>query len=156
MPGITQPFNFRQHLRSRPKAGFDPVPFLDALCIALFLGLHFSYFILTPGASIELPKTRTHALVPASGTAVLTVDRNRLYFFEGAKLSEEGLRKALVAFVETESVQGRQASLLVKADVGLQSEVLFRLMDFATEAGFARIHLAADLGPQAADPPVQP
>jgi biopolymer transport protein ExbD len=77
-------------------------------------------------------------------SAVLTVGRNELYFFEGKKLAKLTLREHLESFVDTHT--GNTAPvLLLKTDASIPSSRLFNLMDVARQAGFTEIHLAAEL-----------
>ena len=146
MAGLTQPLEFRKHLQCSPRRGFDIVPFLDAFLIVLFVSLNTSAFILSPGTSIQLPVSGTMEQSRDISTAVLTVDRNELYFFEGRKLATVTLENRLREFVEDAGgAQGSSgAVLLIKADATITSDVLFGLMDTARRAGFTEVHLAAE------------
>ncbi|MEX0324597.1 MAG: ExbD/TolR family protein [Puniceicoccaceae bacterium] len=146
MAGLTQPLEFRKHLLCRPRRGFDIVPFLDAFLIVLFVSLNTSAFILAPGTAVQLPLSG--AMEPSRDlpTAVLTVDRNELYFFEGRKLAALTLEARLREFIENGGDTTREsgAVLLIKADATITSDVLFGLMDTARQAGFSEVHLAAE------------
>ena len=146
MAGLTQPLEFRRFMTSSPRPGLDPVPFLDAMLIALFVALNASAFVLAPGTTIELPSSTTMEAIDAAPTAVLTVDRNELYFFEGSKLATASLEGRLRRYIEDLGTdQDRSAALLLlKVDSTIPSSALFELMDIARRAGFARIHLAAE------------
>jgi biopolymer transport protein ExbD len=148
MPGLTQPLDFRRHLRRPPAGGLDPVPFLDLLLVGLFLALNFSAFVIAPGSRIDLPRSESEGFLVSSSTAVLTVDRNQLFFFQGAKLSEAGLPGHFRRYLEDLPEEASAPSLLVKADTSIEAGVLFRLMDLARQAGFTKIHLAAESSPR--------
>jgi biopolymer transport protein ExbD len=146
MAGLTQPLEFRRFIGREPKPGFDFVPFLDALLIALFLALNASTFVIAPGTLIRLPEsTGFHDVRPAA-TAVLTVDRNELYFLEGAKVSSLSLESRLAGFVSQHrgDAADKEVTLLIKADASISSSGLFKLMDMARRAGFSQVHLAAE------------
>ena len=134
-------------MRSGPRPGFDVVPFLDAVIIAFFVALNASAFVLAPGAAIQLPVSQTVESTPVAPIAVLTVDRNELYFFEGRKLAKSTLAYQLKAFVEEVGGDDGRAGaiLLLKADSSITSSTLFSLMDVARSAGFSQVHLAAEL-----------
>jgi biopolymer transport protein ExbD len=154
MAGLTQPLEFRRFLRSAPVAGFDFVPFLDAILLAMFIALNVSAFVIAPGTTIRLPESAAVEAPRESPTAVLTVDRNQLYFFQGVKLSPLTLESHLATFVEelnTDDGDDPSATLLIKADASISTNNLFGLMDLARRAGFSRIHLAAE--PVQADSP---
>jgi len=153
MAGLTQPLEFRKFIRTSPKPGFDVVPFLDAILIALFVALNASVFVLAPGTAIQLPESGAIEAAQSAPTAVLTVDRNELYFFKGRKLAKVSLEDQLRQYVESlgPEYQESGAVLLLKADASITSSALFGLMDTARRAGFTQIHLAAELkaGPSA-------
>lgn len=148
MAGLTQPLEFRRFMGSAPRAGFDVVPFVDAIAICLFVALNVSAFVVAPGTTIQLPESSARQASQAAPAAVLTVDRNELYFFEGDKLSSLTLESHLVAHVE--SLRRRSANqepaLLIKADASISTAALFQLLDLARRAGFVRVHLAAEPG----------
>lgn len=152
MAGLTQPLEFRKFQRSMPHSGFDAVPFFDALLIALFVAINLSSFITPPGTTIQLPVSPSVTAPPGVQAAVLTVDRNQLFFFEGLKLTKDSLQPRLQAY--TERFPAREALLLIKADASIQASVLFELMDIARGAGFDRVHLAAE--PETLNLPVYP
>ncbi len=147
MAGLTDPFELKQHLRSKPAQGFDAVPFFDALLIALFIALNSSAFVLSPGTSVELPTSHVLESPESTPSAVLTVGRNELYFFQGKKLARLTLFEHLKEFVDTYRGQGVPI-LLLKADGSIPSSSLFNLMDIARQAGFGEVHLAAELDTQ--------
>jgi len=149
MGSLTQPFEFRNRMASPPAAGLDAVPFLDLLLIALFAGLNLSRFVLAPGAAVQLPTSGSHQILAAGPAAVLTVDRNQLYFFEGSKFTAATLEPRLREFLRSHpSAQGTaEAVLVIKADATITADTLFWLMDLAREAGFSQVHLAAETAP---------
>lgn len=150
MASLTEPFEFRKHMRSAPKAGMDGIPFLDLLLIAVFASLNFSSFIMAPGTRIDLPQSKSANLAPSPVTAVLTVDRNGLFFFEGAKLSESSLLRQFRSYIgkKRSNSLNSEPTLLIKIDSSIPAKDLFSLMDQARDAGFARVHLAAEFPPQ--------
>lgn len=133
-------------MTSAPRQGFDVVPFLDAFLIVLFVALNTSAFVVAPGATIQLPVSATVEASPAATTAVLTVDRNQLYFFEGRKLAELSIESRLKDYVDNQKLSGpgEETVLLIKADSTITSSTLFQLMEIARNAGFNQIHLAAE------------
>jgi biopolymer transport protein ExbD len=149
MAGLTQPLEFKRFMVSAPKPGFDFVPFVDAMLIALFVALNISAFVIAPGTTIRLPESSAVEAPRDSPTAVLTVDRNQLYFFQGVKLSRLTLEEHLTAFVD-EIKRGngdnREITLLIKADASIPTSDLFRLLDMSRRVGFGRVHLAAEPG----------
>jgi biopolymer transport protein ExbD len=141
-PALVEPIRLRAHLRAGPTPGFDATPFVDVLCIALFIALAGSRFIFAPGVAIDLarvPSLETQAAAPA---AVLTIDRNQLVFFDGVKIPVPAIEDTLRAWLR--QAGGRDPVLLVKADVSMGLDELFRLLDIARRAGFVRVHLAAE------------
>jgi biopolymer transport protein ExbD len=147
MPGITQPLELRKYITCRPRSGFDVVPFLDVILIALFVSFNVSAFIIAPGTAVRLPASNSLELQSGSVAAVLTVDRNELYFFEGEKLSSLTLESHLRDYVRENKLgsEERPATLLIKADATISTQALFNLMDLAARAGFTEVHLASEL-----------
>ena len=147
MAGLTEPFEFKRHLRSKPTQGFDTVPFIDALLIAMFIALNSSAFVLSPGTSVELPVSSVLESLDNAPSAVLTVGRNELYFFQGKKLAKVTLQEHLEDFVGNYAGDTPPV-LLLKADASIPSARLFSLMDIARQSGFGEVHLAAELNTQ--------
>lgn len=147
MAGLTDPFEFKRHLRSQPRPGFDAVPFIDALLIVMFIALNSSAFVISPGTLIDLPVSNVVETLDAGPTAVLTVGRNELYFFQGKKLARLTLQQHLREFVESHKGESTP-TLLLKADASIPSSGLFSLMDTARQAGFGEIHLASEIKSQ--------
>lgn len=143
---ISQPLGFRQYLQSRPAQSLDIVPFFDVLLIAFFIALNSSRFVTSPGVTIDLVQLESAVHQVQTPTAVLTVDRNELYFFNGLKISSDALNKTLVTFADE---AGHEDSiLLIKADSAINTESLFELFEVAKEAGFIRVQLAAEVVPE--------
>lgn len=138
---------------SGPKPGFDFVPFIDAILISLFISLNISAFVHSPGTSIRLPASPQLLVMQATPAAVLTVDRNQLYFFEGLKLAGTNLENHLVEFMDEHRRRSGngETTLLIKADASIETEELFQLMDIAQRAGFTQVHLAAEPAPMGRD-----
>ena len=154
MAGLTRPLEFRKYITTAPARGFDLVPFVDAILIALFVALNGSAFVLAPGTAVQLPSSDILESTRAAPTAVLTVDRNELYFFEGQKLARNSLESKLREYIENlgSLKQEEGAILLLKADASINSASLFNLMDTARKAGFTQVHLAAELSTVEAQP----
>lgn len=144
MPRLTEPLEFKRHLQCRPVPGFDVIPFLDALLIVAFIALNTSVFVFSPGTTVQLPVSQSVEATRVGPSAVLTVGKNELYFFEGRKLARLTLQEHLSRYVA--SRQGDAAPvLLLKTDASITSSTLFNLMDIARKAGFSEVHLAAEL-----------
>lgn len=145
MSSLTEPLEFRKHMRSAPRSGMDGIPFLDVLIIAVFTAVNLSSFVIAPGTLIELPTSESGDFAPSPDTAVLTVDRNGLFFFEGAKLSESSLVRQFSTYLDERSnLLDSAPTLLIKADSSISAKALFTLMDQAREAGFVQVYLAAE------------
>jgi biopolymer transport protein ExbD len=160
MSKLSQPLQFRQFLTNRKVSLIDPVPFVDLLFIGIFFASQASWFILTPGASVQLPVSHSQATVVGEPSAILTVGPNGLFFFDSRKISRPALRGQLADFV-TESRNSSVAQpllLLIKVDRQVSMELLFTLIDEAREAGFAEIHFAAEAphSPEVSSPVITP
>jgi biopolymer transport protein ExbD len=146
MTGLTQPLQLKRFIHCAPRSGFDVVPFLDAVLITLFVALNASSFVTAPGVLIDLPSSQVRQGVAPPATAVLTVDRNHLYFLAGAKIPPALLASRLEEFIASQgpAEAGAQATLLIKADASIASSELFQLMALAQQTGFSHVHLAAE------------
>ena len=142
MNPVTQPLGLKRYLSSSPPKGFDLVPYFDAVLIALIVALNSAHFISAPGASIDLVRLDRELSSVASPGAVLTIDRNELYFFQGQKLLSASLADKLKVFVDESRLD--QPVLLIKADRSIPTESLFGIFELAKTAGFVNVHLAAE------------
>lgn len=137
---------WKQYLKSSPQKGVDALPFFDVLLISCFIAINFSQFILTPGVQVELPTSMEFAGSKVAPSAVLTIDRNELYFFQGKMLTADSLAEGLSRYTQelSNTDKGFTGTLLIKAHRQLSTEVLLHAMDKAREAGFSSIHIAAE------------
>jgi len=149
---ITRPLNLRALLTCAPIKGFDFVPVLDLLLIALFLGLSSSRFVFAPGASVALPEMRNSSLGGLTPTAVLTVGRNDLVFFGGRKIPFAALEETLRRYMDQRADSAEPPVLLIKADASIDISGLARLFDLASRAGFVHVQLAAVPATASAEP----
>lgn len=138
---ITQPLNLRGYLRSAPQSGWDVIAVLDLALIAALLFLNHSRFVFAPGAEVDLVRTRSETAGTLAGTAVLTVERNGLLFFDGRKVTAATLQEALLEFTAGHT---GEAVLLLKLDRSLSLEELFALFEIARISGFDRVQIAAE------------
>ena len=138
---ISSPFQLTRHL-SEPERQFDFVPFVDLCIIGLFFALHSSRFLFAPGVTIELPRADAGFLAGAPSTAVMTVRENNMILFEGQIFRGETLRSNLREFVKTKQVSG--SILLIKADKGVDVQLLLHIFEEARRAGFSRVQVAAE------------
>lgn len=135
---------WKQYIKSSPTKGFDALPFFDVLLISCFIAINFSQFILTPGVQVELPRSMEFTESKVAPSAVLTIDRNELYFFQGKMLTADSLAEGLIRYTQELPDTSRAGTLLIKAHRQLSTEVLLHSMDKAREAGFSSIHIAAE------------
>lgn len=142
MASLVDPLNLQQRLRRRPQTGLDPTPFVDVLIILAVFALGVSRFVQAPGMELDLVRANSFTHTLATPSAALTIDPYGSIFFQGLKIPEERLASTLRAYIEQQS-QDRLV-LLVMADVSMNLEQLFGLMDTAREAGFHQVQLAAE------------
>ncbi len=138
---ISSPLQLTRHLRE-PERQFDFVPFVDLCVIGLFFALHSSRFLFAPGVTIELPQADAGFLTGAPATAVMTVRENNMILFEGQIFRGETLRSKLQEYVKTKQLPG--SILLVKADKGVDVQLLLLIFEEARKAGFSRVQVAAE------------
>ncbi len=138
---ITGPLKLTRYLRE-PERRFDFVPFIDLCVIGLFFALHSSQFLFAPGVTIELPRADAGFLAGAPTAAVMTVRENNMIIFEGQIFHGEILRSKLQEYVKTKQLPG--SILLVKADKGVDVQLLLLIFEEARKAGFSHVQVAAE------------
>ncbi|TVR54118.1 MAG: biopolymer transporter ExbD [Puniceicoccaceae bacterium] len=144
------PLNLQDQL-PRPTRRFPLLPILDVALILLFFGLFQSGFVVAPGLSLELPRTAGEPVDHAARFRILTVEEvegSELLIFEGRVLNLAGLERLL----PTLEKPTRDEVLLIRLDRRVSLETLVRISEVARDAGFERIHLAAESAPAAAAP----
>lgn len=142
MASLVDPLNLQQRMRRRPIGVLDPTPFIDLLIIFAVFALGVSRFVQAPGMDVDLVRAATFSQILATPSAALTIDPNGSIFFQGLKIPQERLGPTLRAYVEQQP--NDSVSLLVMADVSMDLEQLFELMETAREAGFQQVQLAAE------------
>lgn len=142
MASLVDPLNLQQRMRRRSPGGLDPTPFIDLLIILVVFALAVSRFVQAPGMDIDLVRASSFSQSLATPSAALTIDPHGSIFFQGLKIPQERLGPTLRAYVEQQP--GGSIALLVMADVSMDLEQLFALMETAREAGFAQVQLAAE------------
>lgn len=141
---LVKPFNWQRHLVRQPRAaGFEVLPFFDALLICLVVVLQASPFISQPGIRLELPDSATAIEFSSQPPVVLTVGYNGLFFFQGLKVSEAALRGKFTEYLNRLE-NPENGHLLIKADRNLSAEGLFEIVDLALDAGFGRVSLGGE------------
>jgi biopolymer transport protein ExbD len=139
---ITKPFNFESHLR-RPVARFESMPFINVCLIALFFTVFKSPYVMAPGSTVELPKTRGAPIDAVATSRVLTVGENdgrEMLIFDGRFHKIDTLGEALKVRV----AESPGETLLIRADRDVSMQLLVRICEMAEQSGYARIHLAAE------------
>lgn len=140
---LTRPFAFSEQLRPVP-SGIDPLPFVDFFLLALFGLFLLQPLLFSPGVSVEVPTAGPAPLAGVHADAVVTLQEDRL-------LTEQGSFPAAEAAVPLERLRAdlpadRTVTLLLVADRTLSLASLQDLIEAATEAGFARVQVAARPG----------
>lgn len=117
-----------------------PVIQLSALIDVLFIVLVFvvlaARFDQPRSLEVALPHARAGAPQPADQAAVLVVPRAGPMRLDGTPVAEDQLPRAL------RQVQARKPTLRLVADGGIPLDRATRLLDAATEAGFAAVSIA--------------
>jgi biopolymer transport protein ExbD len=144
---LSEPLQLRPHLRTRPAPGFDGVCLLDVMLIGLFALLSVSRMVTTPGASIDMVSAQAVDELGALPSAILTIDRNQLVFFGGRKIPYSRIGDEIRLAATTS--QAHDKILLIKADKDMPLAQLHDLWVIAREAGFDRVHMAAEVPPPA-------
>jgi biopolymer transport protein ExbD len=138
-PSFTQPFGFASLVR-RPGSGLDLVPVLDLLVTALFVGLLFTRFVMTPGVRVDLPVTDMRMSHSYSEVAVMTISESGIFFFDGRVYDAGSVRPALEAFVSASETE--DLALLMKIEGSMDVQGLMELCQAAQAAGFRQVQIA--------------
>lgn len=138
-PSFTQPFGFSALVR-RPRSGLDLVPVLDLVVTALFIGLLFTRFVMTPGVRVDLPVTDLRISHTYSEVAVMTISHNGMFFFDGRVYDAGSIRPALEAFVRGSTQE--EVALLMKVEGRMEVQQLMELCAAAQAAGFVQVQLS--------------
>lgn len=136
---FTQPFGFAAMVQ-RPQSGLDPVPVLDLLVIAFFIGLLFTRFVMTPGVRVDLPVTDLRMSYTYSEVAVMTISDSGIFFFDGRVYDAGSVRPALEAFVS--NAKQPDLALLMKIEGSMEVQELMELCQAAQAAGFRQVQIA--------------
>ncbi|MDR3229686.1 MAG: biopolymer transporter ExbD [Puniceicoccales bacterium] len=152
----------------QPETRIDVLPLVSACLIALMLSLAGSRFIFAPGLFTELdvgtasakPPDKTEGAAPApmrldlprssqsalpgamTDVTLVVTTRDDLAFFNGRRynIGDSELRQAMA---DAARQHGGNAVLLLAVDKTLSAERIFQLTDYAREAGFRAVNLAA-------------
>lgn len=138
---ISSPIQLTKHLR-KPERRFDFVPFVDLCIIGVFFALHSSPFLFAPGVTIDLPSADAENITGAPATAVMTVRDNNLIIFKGQIFRRETLRSKLQEYVKPKRMP--ETILLIKADKGVDVQLLMFIFEEARKAGFTQVQVAAE------------
>ena len=138
---LTSPFGLDRHLKQF-KAGFDPVPILDMLVLALLLSLLFTRYLIFPGVRVDLPKTELSIQQEASRVVVLTIANNGMLFFKGGVYRQNSIEKAFRQYFA--GGQSEATVLLLKTRASMDIQQFLDLCQMAQEGGFSEVQIAAD------------
>lgn len=126
-----------------PAQGFDPVPWIDLLLVALFGLLLQSDLVFNRGAAVDLPRLDAGMTEAAQVAAVLTY-REDMFIFEGAPYQIDNLDRGFARFFDraTGPLAPQAPVLLVKLDRSLELEQFLEVAAAARAAGFVRVQVA--------------
>jgi len=138
---LNYPFDLKRYLKQQP-SGFDLVPVLDMIVIALLFSLLFTRYLVFPGVRVELPQTALLVEQEASNVEVLTIDNNGMLFFEGGIYSQNSIEGAFRQYFA--SNRSDSSVLLLKARAALDIQQFLDLCQIAQSTGFAEVQIASD------------
>lgn len=149
MRSFPSPFALKKYLKS-PDLKLDPLPLVDLCLIALFFVLLGSRFIFSPGVTLDLPRSETNPLTGVPTVAVLSIQGSEMLLFEERVYKLDGLKSVLTQFVEHN--KNPKPVLLVKMNRDVKVQTFLTVCDFAREAGFEAVQIAARQVDTALDP----
>lgn len=121
---------------------------MDLCVLVLFFAFLSSRFIFSPGVTVDLPRSEQSPLSGVPAVSVLTVQAPDMLLFEGRVYTLSGLRPALIAFRK----EIEEGILLVKVNRGTDIQTFLTVCDFAKEAEFNGVQIAAQQERQRAPP----
>lgn len=146
---ITASLGLLEYVR-RPSIRFDVVPVLDLLALALLMSLLFTRFVMLPGVRVDLPSTDLRMQHSSGPVDVLTIENERMLFFEGSVHTVDSIGRALRA--RASAREGREAPvLLVKTRASMDLETFLEVCGMAQEAGYGQVQVSGDKAREAAE-----
>jgi biopolymer transport protein ExbD len=139
---VTQPLSLQKGL-SRPCEGLSMTPLFDVLLLAFAFSLLGSRFIMAPGLSlsmqgIELPQLE-HSAQGVPTVEVITVKGLDSIFYRGEHTTHTRLMQQLLAG-ELSDIEG--GTLLMRLHRGAPVDTLYRMSEWARQAGYTQVQLA--------------
>lgn len=138
-PSFAQPFGFAARLQ-RPKSGLDLLPVLDLIVTALFIGLLFTRFVMTPGVRVDLPVTDMRVTQAYPAIAVMTISHSGMFFFNGRVYDAASIRPALERFIRDSAEE--EVALLMKMEGDMDVQEFLELCEAAQTAGFRQVQIS--------------
>jgi biopolymer transport protein ExbD len=157
---ITRPLQLESRLAPPPR-DFDFLAWVNVGLIALFFGLLGSRFVLAPGVAvavgdpngIHLPAIGAGTEATGAASVVVSFRRDRVIVFEGGVYSLAELQAPIEAYAKAHP----GAVMLVRADQQVTMQAFLNLCEAAKAAGFSRVLLAGEPGPEKnGEPPAIP
>ncbi len=149
---FSRPLQLEREL-SAPDRGLDVAPLIDILVIALFFSLLGSRFILAPGVQIDLPSVSATSISNVPTAAVLTIRSDNMLLFEGSIHTVGSFEAAMRTYFADKGLS--DAVLLVKPNKDVSMQTFLYVCEIARNAGFQKVHIAAEVNPGEAGPTVQ-
>lgn len=119
----------------------DLVPLIDVVLLLLIFFVLSSRFIFQSVIAVDLPEAIT-ADVEAQANHTIILTRGGLIFFDGRRVTEEGLNFGLELIL----ARGRDPLVIIKADKEVPHSQVIKIMGLAKEAGIKRLALATEPG----------
>ena len=141
---ITCPLELKRYL-AEPRFGIDFVPLIDLCLVGLFFALPGSRFITSPGVTLDIPTVSAEVLnaIPTSAVvSVLTIRDNEIVLFDGSIVRPDAVESVLNDYAAQR--EGRHLVLLIKIDKNVRVQSLLEICDFARQAGFDIVQIAAE------------
>ncbi|MBT3470412.1 MAG: hypothetical protein HOD72_13375 [Opitutae bacterium] len=143
---LTRPFGLNRYRKSS-KPAFPFLAIIDLCGICVLFLIFSSSLILSPGLSMDLPRSHERVTQGLPAMGVLTVLRgggDAKVLFDGRIFALEDIRFAyeLEAFAKKHGPV--TSALLVKLDKATSMQTFFHICGIAHRAGIGRVHIAGD------------
>ncbi len=129
------------------RSPFSPMVFVDfgLILLLLFITVHFSELVLRPGIEMRLPSSEFIGGSSFSkfDTALITLSREGMIFFNDELTTMDGLRTAIVRAGHSNP----DKRLLIQADSSIDYGTLIKIYNMGIEAGVRDVTLATGIVP---------
>ena len=127
--------------------GINVTPLVDVVLVLLIIFMVTANFIVRETVEVDLPRAANGGET-VQGLVNVVLDRQGKLFFDGAEVSEDGLRRKVVEAL----AKDKETRAIISADQSLPYGQVMRLIDVVKGEGIAKfaLNIEKDAAPAAA------